>query len=151
MFTDWGLLALPLPLDLSSFSSTKWEFISSTNVSCALRGAGDIAVSQTDQGRVYPGQETGQTQPPFFPTSNTPVLDRVLFKMFEYTVTTKHCQAPALRVLGALHAAQGLWLEGLGRVGGKGGRPWGGGQPEQGSVHTAGGTTAGLGQRNYPA
>ena len=54
-------------------------------------------MSQTDQGRVYPGQETGQTQPPFFPTSNTPVLDRVLFKMLEYTVTTKHCQAPAGR------------------------------------------------------
>lgn len=105
-----------------------------------VRGAGDIAVSQTDQGLVYPGQETGQTQPPFFPTSNTPVLDRVLFKMLEYTVTTKHCQAPArrenhshrgdrhlvrgtLRVLGALHAAQGLWLEGLSRVGGTGGRP----------------------------
>lgn len=62
-----------------------------------MSGAGDIAVSQTDQGLVYPGQETGQTQPPFCPTSNTPVLDRVLFKMLEYTVTTKHCQAPARR------------------------------------------------------
>ena len=40
-------------------------------------------------------------------------------------VVSRHLICGILRVLGTLHTSQGLWLEGLSRVGGKGGRPCG--------------------------
>ena len=98
------------------------------------------------------------------------MLDKVLFKMLEYTVTTEHCQvsAPSENHKQSGEQASNLWNPQSPRnpthiSGALAGRPeqsrgqrWQavrvlGNQTEQGSAHTAVGTMDSLGQRSYPA